>query len=340
MERLERLVIHVEEAHRLARYEDEAHLRLALMLLDSAAELILHRAVQGKVDMQYFESRLLETFNCAEQQGMALSDDIKRSQAELRSTVLSRSRLRTLDRNFDAKAEYLATLDDLPVANVRVLRKVHAYRNEAHHRDKVRPGSLRSAVNIYSYLVITMMRDLNVTGLAISGSTPVGLVPYLGEQPWTVGFDAPTKIAEMLLASSGMDKHEELGIALGNHVDDRLQALIDGANEIAGYFTGGPSDEEWDAGTVLALVQVEDDRTAALMTPDAARRTLVPFTIEDLDALRLRAKALARETEPVAAFAEFADIEDTFRPVEVKVEVALIEIERQVQLRVDIARGK
>ena len=38
MERLERLVVHVEEALRLAGREDEAHLRLALTLLDSAVE--------------------------------------------------------------------------------------------------------------------------------------------------------------------------------------------------------------------------------------------------------------------------------------------------------------
>src|SRR4051794_35335838 len=66
MERLERLVIHVEEALRLARYEDEAHLRLALMLLDSAAELILHRAVQTKVDLQYWEAHMLKSYDRAE----------------------------------------------------------------------------------------------------------------------------------------------------------------------------------------------------------------------------------------------------------------------------------
>lgn len=43
MQRLERLVVHVEEAMRLGSMSDEAHLRLALLMLDSASELILHQ---------------------------------------------------------------------------------------------------------------------------------------------------------------------------------------------------------------------------------------------------------------------------------------------------------
>ena len=46
METLERLVVHVEEAVRNATMNDDPHLRLGLLLLDSAAELLLHRECQ------------------------------------------------------------------------------------------------------------------------------------------------------------------------------------------------------------------------------------------------------------------------------------------------------
>lgn len=339
MERLERLVVHVEEALRLAKFEDEAHLRLALILLDSAAELIMHRAVSSERARYYWQAPLLESIDRAEQQGKSLPDDIKESQAELRSKMLTPSKLRTIDRNFDAKAEYLAELGSLPDAEVRVLRKVHAYRNEAYHRDKVRRGSLRSAVDICSYLVCTMMRDLDIAGLAISTNTPSGLVPYLGEQPWAHGFDAPKRVAGILLATSGMEEQDQLGIALSSHLDDRLQALLDGAEEIAGNLTA-PAGEGWETETALVLVQVEDARRAAMMTPSVARHTRVPFTIEDLWHLRSRAQALTDQPEPVVAFAEFADIEDAFEPVEAKVEEVLIAIDREIQMQIDIARGK
>ena len=46
METLERLVVHVEEAVRNATMNDDTHLRLGLLPLDSAAELLLHRECQ------------------------------------------------------------------------------------------------------------------------------------------------------------------------------------------------------------------------------------------------------------------------------------------------------
>jgi hypothetical protein len=54
----------------------------------------------------------------------------------------------------------------------------------------------------------------------------------------------------------------------------------------------------------------------------------------------LRAQALGHEVDPIAAFAEFADIEDAFEPVEVKVQEALVAIDHEIQLQIDIARGK
>ena len=47
MDSLERLVVHVEEAVRFGTMNDDPHLRLGLMLLDGAAELLLHRECQA-----------------------------------------------------------------------------------------------------------------------------------------------------------------------------------------------------------------------------------------------------------------------------------------------------
>lgn len=184
MERLERLVVHIEEALRQGREKGEPQLRLALLLLDSAAELILHRAVQAKLTWQHVDAQMLAALDRAQAQGAQLSDEDRARQAELRKKVLSKSQRRTLKRNFDAKAEYLVAQGDLPVATARALRKVHEYRNEAHHRDTVRAGSLRSAVDIYSYLVCTLLRDLNTMGPMVALGVPAGLRRYLGESPW------------------------------------------------------------------------------------------------------------------------------------------------------------
>ncbi len=339
MERLERLVVHIEEALRHGREEREPHLRLALLLLDSAAELILYRAVQAKLTWQHVDARLLAALDRAQAQGAQLSDEDRARQAELRTKVLSKTQRRSLERNFDAKAEYLVTQGDLPGATARALRKVHEYRNEAHHRDTVRAGSLRSAVDIYSYLVCTLLRDLNTIGPMVALGVPAGLRRYLGDSPWGGGFEAPRRIAEQLLDASGMAGRPQLGNALSAHLLDRLTDLQEGLEYIADWISELPGSTRWDARTALVLMQV-DDETAFRLTPAGARATKVDVTPEDLARLREQAEAIEREADPVRSFADFAEIEDAFEAVEVKVKEALLAIEHEVQLQIDIARGK
>lgn len=337
VERLERLVVHIEEGLRLAKYQDEAHLRLALLLLDSAAELLLHRAVQSKLHLQELRSQLLQSYDRAEASGHKLTPQEKQSQLELRAEVLSATKRRELERNFDAKAEFLVARGDLPEAQSRVLKKLHAYRNEAYHRDQVRPGSLRSAVRIYSYLVCVMLRDLQTWGLMITLSYPEGLKPYVGDrQP---GFTTHAEAAVALLEMSGVQTQEDLGRELANHLEDRLQAMLDGLQEVVDYISSGPSSEEWDAETALALVQIED-RRGPFLTPQEARRVRVPMSMRMLRDLQARVRHLADERDQVTAFAAFADIEDAFEPVEVKLQRDLYDIDREIQLQIDIARGK
>jgi hypothetical protein len=77
VDRLERLVVHVEEALRLAREPREAHQRLALMLLDSAAELILHRTCQGERTYEHMQRQVLEMYQAAEAEGRPLDAEGK-----------------------------------------------------------------------------------------------------------------------------------------------------------------------------------------------------------------------------------------------------------------------
>jgi len=45
---------------------------------------------------------------------------------------------------------------------------------------------------------------------------------------------------------------------LWNHLDDRLQALLDGAEEIAEFLSSLPRGEDWDQDAALVLAQVTD----------------------------------------------------------------------------------
>ena len=53
MERLYRTVVQLEEAKKLVEQGDVANLRLALILLDNAVDVMMHRVIEGK--MMYSE---------------------------------------------------------------------------------------------------------------------------------------------------------------------------------------------------------------------------------------------------------------------------------------------
>jgi hypothetical protein len=184
VDRLERLVVHVEEALRLVRQPGEAHQRLALMLLDSAAELLLHRACQGERRFEHVHRQLLELYQAGEAGGRPLDAEEQARKIDLEGRLPTAKESKQIDRLFDAKAEFLEKRGVLNSAQVRVLRKLHLYRNEVYHRDTLRSGSLHSAVRIYSYLVCTLMRDLRTQGLMIRLTLPEGL--FRTQQGWAV----------------------------------------------------------------------------------------------------------------------------------------------------------
>lgn len=178
VDRLEQLVVHIEEALRLAQARDVTRLRLALLLLDSAAELILHRAVDRERQLESTERNLLNIYQEIVSAGRDLpAEDLARMR-ELEARLPTVSQARRLEKHFDEKAKFLRKRGLLDPAQVRVLRKLHEYRNEAQHNDKIRQCSLHSAVRIYAYLVCTMLRDLPTQGMMMALRVPDPLATY------------------------------------------------------------------------------------------------------------------------------------------------------------------
>ena len=155
---LERLVVHVEEAVLLGCMNDDPHLRLGLIMLDSAAELLLHR--EWRLAPSVGEYR--ELVRGAGEWRVTMGKELA-SAAGLQEKAVPAARCKRIDRDFSAKCDYLVGLGVLAEPRARVWRKLHKYRNEAYHRDRLRLGALASATRIYAYLVCTLMRDFPQT---------------------------------------------------------------------------------------------------------------------------------------------------------------------------------
>ena len=328
------MVVHVEEAVRLGTMSDDPHLRLGLILLDSAAELLLHRECHSRLHWAEQDER--QSVRLAEEMHQATGKEPEWL-AELREKAVPAARCRQIDRDFGAKCDYLLGLGVLAEPHARVLKKLHKYRNEAYHRDRFRLGTLASATKIYIYLVCSLMRDFPMTGtdgcIRVSPRPPAGLVRYLDDdESWqhlvveTGVWGLQRHIASRLLAEAGIALSSGMGEVLAQHFCDRLDALKETAEGAVALFYSQGRDEGWDWEAGLSLAQLDPRNLLRVMSSDEVKSAAVPVHPAQISQWRAEGEALASQTDDLAAFATFADLEDTFEPLE-----ALV-----IQLQVDV----
>jgi hypothetical protein len=157
---LERLVVHLDEAVRLALIDNEAHLRLSLILFDSAFELMMHREITPWLPAwRNLYEAVVENEAAARTAGIELSAEEIAKRDELRAKGLSKSHASPIERDFGAKIDRLVAEDKLSERDGRVARRLHEYRNETYHRDNVRTDSVRLAVAAYGDIACRYLRD-------------------------------------------------------------------------------------------------------------------------------------------------------------------------------------
>ena len=113
-------------------HERRPALRLGLMMLDSAAELLLHRECDSR--LQWAEQSYRE--RCAWPRRCASNRQGTRMVTGLQEKALPAAQCRQIDRDFGAKCDYLVGLGVLAEPHARALKKLHRYRDEAYHRDR------------------------------------------------------------------------------------------------------------------------------------------------------------------------------------------------------------
>lgn len=331
MERLELIVVQLEEAKGLIEKGRVPYLRLAFILLDSVTELILHRTVQTALSDQEMLTGLLSTYK-----ELAAKGHVKAAEEipSIEARIIPKSQLKNIDRNFDAKVALLVDRGTLDPAFGPVLQKLHKYRNEMYHRDKLRREVLRPATLIYFDSACTALDSYNQQCMAY-GSTPLGpeLTRFTGGR--MAGFmeqGLPQRIAAQLRREVGLDL-PQVRSALAQYLDARLDEIGDGLTFIEDNL-GVPHLVPGDA---LRLVQAN---LAANPTLEQVRGKKYPYSKADMERWRNEISALKSISDKHDLVREYAAIEDAFEPLEQLVDKAVMDVDREVQLQIDIARGK
>jgi hypothetical protein len=341
MEQLERTVVQLWEAKRLAAWGDIAHGRLALLLLDNAAEMSLMRTAQASLiyaEMHNDMAYLLRDVEPDDETGQ----DLKK---KFEAGTISKRRKKQIERSIDALVDYVFEKEDfdLPVEFAECLKILHRYRNAAYHRDTVRADVLGPAVQVLFFLCCHLLKSERQVFHEINVA-PDGILDVFGDNPpessWPGNsFDTTTlarRVADRLLEELELD-HRGIAEALSDHLKARLAAPVRDLDEIGESIPPGIT--RW---ATLRLVQQaprERDDFDANMPEDFWTRPL-PVTEEVLETWALKVEGLREISIAHDALRSFAEIEEPLEIIEEPVGRFMEDLDRIQQQRIDEMRGK
>ncbi len=329
MENIALISVQLEEAKRMIEIGSQPHLRLALLLLDNAAEVIMHRMCTRATFLNHGYKQLIDT--ASKMSGPMVDDDAKWLE-EARSKYVTPTRMKKIDRYFDEKARFLARVGDIEQPVAQVLCKMHSYRNEAYHNDTLRVGSLRPCVMLYFDLACDLFGRCQPMWVKIS-DPPDSLARYV-QKGTRGGLDLPARIGEALRRELNLDL-PAIRESLIRHLNDRLDEIDESLDFIA---VNEPVSRSRAA--VLHIVQTWTSNPDPFATDEEVFAEDVKFSMADLLRWRQRVTAIERLDNRLRMFIEFARIEGEFEPLEKQVKEIAILVDQHIEDQIDAIRGK
>ena len=332
MDRLYRTVVQIEEAKKLIEQGDVAHLRLALILLDNAVEVMMHRVIEGEMMYSDMYARMLENFPANNLD--AKGEELRR---EMATHVVPSKVQKEIRRVFGKKIKFLSEdRDKIPLPCARVLNHLHDYRNETQHQDQVRSESITAATLVYFDIATDFLVRLQPGSTAwIGGENYDWLKKYGIQKKMAPLEEMRSRIAEGLRAGLPLDV-AGIRTALATHLMGRIEVM---ENELAFIEEFLPLD--FRAETTLKVVQFWHQNP---MPPNPSLAQVHAFVApHGPDAFRnwrAATDALNAVEDRLEMFDRFATIEDEFEPLEKMIDDNVSDIDRQIQHEIDVARGK
>lgn|GEM_PF-3555042 len=341
LERLEIMAVQLDEASAFLARKTVSHARLAFILLDNAAEVIMRRSVEVRLAGNTLMERVLSQWKEILEQDPANAES-RRQYGEVASEVVPKAARWKLSQKFDAKVDFIRDRSDIQETESRVLKKLHRYRNELYHRDRVRPETVQSACLLYFDMTCTLFERLAQSQFAtvtLHMEAPPALRKF--NAPGAAkGYPTEGQIAATLRSGLGIDEGS-LKAALADHLTGRLDDLDETISRaerslfgaIAELAPSGP----WRQ-AIVHLAQWEKESLPGSIEELLADR--VPYEEADLATWRQKVAGLQEISGRLELFAAFADIEDAFEPFEELMTDLGVRIDLEEQREMDLRRGK
>lgn len=220
------LAVEIAEIRRCAEAGDQAHDRLALILLDHLVEVVVGREVNAQLAFQIADS-VIEEMREFRDSGGQLEERLSR----LVDEHVGPDRRKAMDNHLHEKTKFLMQRGVLTAQEREVLDRLHQYRNAAYHRDTLEPDLISDLVLAYRVLADELVGRHKPIAWTMASSDPTPIV-------------TPQQLRGRLVEAVNVDV-KAMAHRFHDHAVKRVQAVIAAiatAQQLLGVNSSGEAD--------------------------------------------------------------------------------------------------
>ena len=333
MQRLQFALFQIDEAKRHLEQDALPALRVALLLLDNAAEVLLDRWIARDIQSDDFWGRVRDS---------ARNSGISDSDAECKEIFAQRSlsgqERKRVAHFFDEKLCYVAeTKKGIPRAEASVLSHLHRSRNEACHSGRVKQATLRSSIVILLELCCRLVTSLRPSAGYGSNEDFSWLKKRFGIGPFDLADDEELeKVVAEFRQGVSIDGGS-LCVTLAENLENRIEQQFGVLDFISGAATTKMGREKA-LSEAQAFTLGEIERCPPYRPlPKRLEEKVSLAQLEEMQAIPDQVK---NEKDLVKAFEIYANCNTALERIEYMTGQLAAAIEDMIQNEIDIARGK
>jgi hypothetical protein len=205
------IAVEIAEIRRCAAVGDQAHDRLALLLVDHLVEVIVGREVNAQLALQLPDS-IVEEMQESRDSGAPLNALLSKAVDE----HVGPKQRKQIDDNLRDKTKYLVKKKVLTPHECDVLDRMHEYRNAAYHRETLEAGLIGDLVLAYMILASQLLARHKPIMWPLATSEPGAVV-------------TPHELSGMLADGLNVD----LKVMAGRFSDHAVKRVVNIATAVA-----------------------------------------------------------------------------------------------------------
>lgn len=332
MQRLTYVLYQMDEARRYLHGGRLEQVRLALLLLDNAAELQIEKRVSDELASENLRERIrTQTRTLGVPEGY--SDRLDELAAWQPLSAREKERL---SKYFPAKLDYLSKRHQvLDQSIAAVLSYLHRYRNEAYHEGRVRRETIRTAAIILFEIDCLLLLNVFRVSMFASDEDYSWLEErFRVDRPGILlgGGESLERIVDELRAVVVPDL-SAVTETLVRHLESRFEDVWDAVDFIV---STTPAESREDALKVAQLdPNVDGDEIDAVLADFGPRWS--GTTVRNLES---RIGEVQAATDRLDAFSRFSQLETELEKIEEPLYTTAMEIDHAIQLQIDQMSGK